>query len=939
MKRALAVLSLLAVFAIAAVTAQAGMKSKPSRKTPRFNRHAVAAAFPKKGGEAAREAGRGGPEQERYDDRALPGDGIASAQQLGAYTAFLSVAKLPGGKKTNWQEIGPITPFVPGEATYTGRPTTDSGRVTALAVSPNCHANDCKIFAGAAGGGIWEADNALAQKPNWHPSNTGIPSNAIGSLIFDPTDASGKTLYAGTGEPNGSSDSEAGIGLYKSTDFGKSWTLVSGSPAVSKDRSTGAIAIDPVNPNHIFIGTDVARHGSSSVNGGRFTPPGAPPVGLYESTDGGATFALAFSQPSDTVDPTSPNGSDFFRGGVTKIAFDRTGLSSGSPSNVYFSMFDYGLFRSNGSGGYELVFASAGGGLIAFSAGSRTEFALAPLTDGSGHLRVYLGDTNGGPADFYRVDNVLVPAATLTDGVNNPGWTKLSNSTPGTPGFTSWDFCGNIAFGLEQCSYDMPIESPPGQPDVVWIGGEMQYSEIFTAHPPSNGRAVQRSTNAGVSFTDMTNDTLSPPLGMHPDQHAIAFAGSNGDIAFLGSDGGVVRVSGSYVDASGDCSSRGLSGASLTDCQTSLAAIPTRIFSLNDGLATLQFQSVSKNPQNPANDILGGTQDNGTWAYNGHGAGSWFESVGGDGGQSGTNPASSLIRMHTYTGPQGDVNFNGTDPLGWDWFADVLLASHEAASFYAPLINDPKVGGTWFIGLQHVWRTQDNAGPRAYLDLHCNEFFGDFSVPCGDWVTLGTPTLTGAAFGADKGGSYVVAIQRAAGDATGNLLWAGTRLGRIFISKNAAANPSSAVTFTRLDDDSAITPRRFPSSIAVDGNDPYHAYVSFSGYDAYTPTTPGHVFEVHVDPTSPTLASTWTDISYNLGDQPITGIARDDVTGDLFVSTDFGVAMLPAAATTWVPAAGSLPPVAVYGLTIDSNARLLYAATHGRGAWKLDLSK
>jgi hypothetical protein len=62
-------------------------------------------------------------------------------------------------------------------------------------------------------------------------------------------------------------------------------------------------------------------------------------------------------------------------------------------------------------------------------------------------------------------------------------------------------------------------------------------------------------------------------------------------------------------------------------------------------------------------------------------------------------------------------------------------------------------------------------------------------------------------------------------------------------------------------------------------------------------------------------------------------------TGDLFVSTDFGVDMLRAGDTRWVPAAGSLPPVAVYGLTIDSSSRVLYAATHGRGAWVLDISK
>ena len=62
------------------------------------------------------------------------------------------------------------------------------------------------------------------------------------------------------------------------------------------------------------------------------------------------------------------------------------------------------------------------------------------------------------------------------------------------------------------------------------------------------------------------------------------------------------------------------------------------------------------------------------------------------------------------------------------------------------------------------------------------------------------------------------------------------------------------------------------------------------------------------------------------------------MTGDLYVATDFGVDMLPSGSTTWVPAGTGLPPVAVYGLTISSSARVLYAATHGRSAWRLRLS-
>lgn len=860
-----------------------------------------------------------GPGQEQYDNRAYPRTTVSYDQVMRAYNAFRSLSTRAFGQQgQSWQLVGPTTNSVPGPVTYTGRPTAISGRVTAIAVSNSCNQNLCRFWVGAAGGGIWTTTHGLSQTPDWHSSSNGIPSNAIGSITIDPTDPSGRTLYVGTGEPNGSSDSEAGVGLYKSTDYGQTWHLVPGSITAAKDRSIGAIAIDPANSKHIYIGTDVARHGSSSVNGGRFSPPHALVIGLYESTDGGNSFYLVFSKETDIVNPGTPSGSDFFRGGITKIAFDRTGLAAGQPSVAYFSVFDYGLYRSiNGS--FEQIFASAGGGSIAKSAGARTEFALAPM---GSKLRIYVGDTDGNTADFYRVDDANVAASTLTDGTNNAGWIKLSNSTKGAPGYASYDFCN------AQCDYDMWVASPAGQPDTVWIGGSMQYSEIFTAHQPSNGRAVQRSTNAGVDFTDMTNDMQSPPLGMHPDQHAVAFAPGNPNIAFLGSDGGLVRTSGSFGDGSSDCANRGLSGVDLADCQNWLKVIPTRIYSLNAGLATLQFQSLTVNPQNPRGDIMGGTQDNGTFAYSAN-LTSGFESVGGDGGQSVIDAGNPSIRMHTYYGPQGDVNFKGTNPLSWDWMADPLVASKEAASFYIPLIGDPKVSGTMFAGLEHVWRTQDSGGPQAYLDQHCNESTGDFKTPCGDWVPLG-PNLVDTTFGTDKVGSYVVAISRAPSDKS--TMWVATRLGRLFISTNANAMANS-VTFTRID--TSAQPNRFISGIAVDPTNPYHAFVSFSGYDAYTPMTTGHVFDVRYNPA--TGKATWKNITYGLGDMPITGIAYDSHAGNLYVSTDFGVELLRAHSTTWAPAASGLPAVAVYGLTISNSAHVLYAATHGRGAWRLNL--
>jgi hypothetical protein len=195
-------------------------------------------------------------------------------------------------------------------------------------------------------------------------------------------------------------------------------------------------------------------------------------------------------------------------------------------------------------------------------------------------------------------------------------------------------------------------------------------------------------------------------------------------------------------------------------------------------------------------------------------------------------------------------------------------------------------------------------------------------------------SVKGLSLASDK--VSVVATVRAAGDT--HALWAGLRRGRVYITSNADNPTAVSVTFFRIDTSS--TPTRFVSGIDVDPSNQNHAYISFSGYNAYATaagTATGHVFEVMYNPTS--HAATWTNLDKNLSDQPITGLALDANTGDLFVSTDFRVDMLRSGETQWVPAAGSLPPVAVYGLTIDSNARVLCAATHGRGAWALDISK
>ena len=87
-----------------------------------------------------------------------------------------------------------------------------------------------------------------------------------------------------------------------------------------------------------------------------------------------------------------------------------------------------------------------------------------------------------------------------------------------------------------------------------------------------------------------------------------------------------------------------------------LSRIPSKLESLNKGLTTLQFQSLSVSPHN-VNVLQGGTQDNGTWETGGN-PNKWENTMIGDGGQSGFDVAIPEFRFHNFTGASPDVNFD-----------------------------------------------------------------------------------------------------------------------------------------------------------------------------------------------------------------------------------------------------------------------------------------
>lgn len=838
----------------------------------------------------------GGPlsaAEEDYANRAYPAAEIPFAATQNAQAAFATAKGRGAGKKTpgNWTLLGPAKATVPSALSFYGGQNADyitAGRITALAIDPACSTKTCRLWVAAAGGGIWRTDNALSGSGATYTFvSSSFGTNAIGTLIFD---AAHNTLYAGTGEANASGDSEAGVGIYKSTDAGATWTKLPGSEAAFYARSISSIVLDPTNPNIMYVSSTRGVRGVSSVTGGTTTtPPVAAPFGLYKSTDGGGSFTLVW------------NGAGTIRG-VNHVELDPS-----NPAVVYAAAFQVGVWRSTDAGAtWAQIKTALNPGLNT----DRAEFAVTKLPTGATRMYVGIGASAGAPARFYRTDDAA-GAATFAD-------------------LTS---AGSANYCTAQCWYDNYVVTPAGAPDTVYLGGSHQYGEAYGV---SNGRGVVLSTNAGVSFTDMTVEygVNGAAINLHPDHHALVVNPSNPTMFFEGSDGGLVRSSGKLVDGSAACAARGLGGASLTTCQGLLSRIPERLFSLNKGFSTLQFQSVLASPQDPS-VLIGGTQDNGTW-LNGGSSLNWSQTIYGDGGQAGFDIANPAFRFNTFTGQAYDANFQSGDPTKWVIISGPLFQSGESALFYSPIIGDPKVGGTLFAGLQSVWRTKDDGGNQAYLEANCPEFTTSAAAPnCGDWERLGTGTLTSGA-ASDRAGGNVAAVERTAGD-TGTL-WAATTTGRVFIAKNADAAAASSVAFTRLDSLATNDPGRFVSSIFVDPANANHAWISYSGYNAVTPTTPGHVFSVTYDPSAGT--ATWTSLdgaSGPMGDLPVTDLVQDSATGDLYAATDFGVLTLSAGSSSWTMAGVGLPKVEVAGLTIVPSTRTLIAATHGRSAWSLKL--
>jgi uncharacterized repeat protein (TIGR01451 family) len=601
----------------------------------------------------------------------------------------------------------------------------------------------------------------------------------------------------------------------------------------------------------------------------RTTPPIHSKFGIWKSTDGGVNWTLLKEARNES-------------NGATDLEIDPQ-----NPNILYASFWGDAIYKSTNGGNTWTPIMNFGLPSPNFAA-TATRFSIDlshPSAGGSGTL--YTGfdwaDANGyHPSRVFKSTN------------GGASWTMLPG---GADPEKVEDYCG------QQCFYDNVIEVAPDNENVVFAAGQFDYD--------IGSGGIFRSDDGGMTWKNLGYE-------QHPDFHALAFDPNNSMNVISGSDGGVW-----YSTSRGGRPNQSDPLSAVTWQNLNGTVVPTTAgVTFRTDLQISQFTSIATVPQIPVR-FWGGTQDNGTLRKSGASQ-TWFDVASGDGGQvlvdptfdpaSGTCPAGFAPSCFVYG------TFFGVSPYRIsDGGAGFLtrqgitggINTGDRSDFYVPFVMNKENPNQLFLGTYRLYRT-NNARATSVGDVHWNAISGDLTTGCTGIAPNGARNCTISAIGV--GG--------------GQAVYTGSLDGLVYMSTDAQVN--SNPSWTRLD--TGKLPKRPVTQIAVDRSNYRIAYVSYSSFNASTPSRPGHVFR--------TLdgGQTWADISGNLPDSPVNSVILDpSFSNTLYVGTDVGPFVTYNGGVNWssLGMPTSFPLVAIWQLDLDSSNRLMAAGTHGRGAFRL----
>lgn len=141
-------------------------------------------------------------------------------------------------------------------------------------------------------GGVWKTTD---YGETWTPIFDAEPTQSIGALEAAPSDPN--IIYVGSGEGLQRPDLSVGNGMYKSTDAGKTWVHL----GLDDAQQIAQLAIDPRDPNRVLVAVVGHPYGPSEMRG------------IFRTTDGGQTWEKVLSKDQYTgggdveIDPQNPD--------------------------------------------------------------------------------------------------------------------------------------------------------------------------------------------------------------------------------------------------------------------------------------------------------------------------------------------------------------------------------------------------------------------------------------------------------------------------------------------------------------------------------------------------------------------------------------------------------------------------------------------------------
>ncbi len=809
----------------------------------------------------------------------------------------------PSVPSTTWVSLGPTD--APEEFNYFPIASVDSGRPSTIVVDPR---NADVVYLATSGGGLWKTfDFQAPAGPTWVPTTDTQPNLAIGALALDA--AHPDTVYIG----NGDFVDGSGNTILKSTDGGGTWSApvvldgtYPGSQIAAKVRSIRQITADDTS---VWVATD---------------------VGLFHSTDSGATFAL-FDLPetgggvvAEALWNILPlGGGGFIASGITACAPGAPPPflfgSDPDPQNCPLGNNSTIWRTDDGTTWSQVTTLPAGAGT------GRTTIAVGPTAvPANTVVYAFVGDTNGfSTKGFWRSKD---GGKTWADATGS-----LANPTLVDPNMD--DTCIDINVGHDQTWYNQAIVVDPTNADHVLVGGNLCGMRALDATSGSPTWQLVSHWLPGNGYGETAAGRL--PY-VHADWHAATSVFVNGKVrTFAGTDGGI------------------FSSTNLFDPNTTPESVVWKHH--NRGLATHLFYTVVSGDPATGNafTVYGGLQDNGTRFRNDPAHPSGFnQAIGGD-GIGGAIHASS-----------GGTTYWGSVEFQWAFCKPAL---HDCSTEEPEAVDpDPRVhwvgAPSPIVPAMTIEQVTERANERA-TERHDES--APFLVHYSD-----VPT--------DSSGQSVLThtdeqVYVAVPDAGVNFTW---KQLTNFAPGGAGLNNVVASRFT---------PGLY-GAVGASASEPFYVTTQGNTKTDWAPAQAVRVgTHVMVGPASldfpPTLASgqvagkvfvgsfvgtletgdppaddkgrlwrttdggqNWTslagtDPAHRLPNVPIYVVKYDPVTATtIYAGTDIGVYLTTDDGATWNRMGDNLPMVPVRDMYVASNQEFIRIATYGRGVWEINPS-